>query len=468
MDTHLLELSADKLLTKFGAGEHKPGSGSAAAFHGMLSAQLIRTVIHLTTDSKRSHLYSARISELLTADTEIKNRIYPRLENLFLEDSAQFDKAIQLRKARDEEKDKVKRKKLTEEALTALIPATELPIEIAELCIELANYAALIFDYGFKSARGDSGVAMNGATSSIAGCLSIIELNLLSFTPSEWMQKIRDRTKSLRATYDDLIIENVKRLDLLQAEVKRNNDFHNDVNAIKGFKYQSSTLSNQEIENLAINFQRVIWKYRNKIWKNNTPENPLDSLNPEVISKILGYEFNEHSTLGQHEVDGKLYEVAGLINNQEKEISISNQFPLETQRFTAFHELGHALLHEQNVLHRDRALDGSLHSPTRDKTERQADKFASYFVMPKKQVINIFHSIFKTDKFLINELTSFALISGSIDDLKNECGDLRALSRKLASTEIYNGEHFSSIAKQFKVSVGAMAIRLEELELLEI
>jgi formiminotetrahydrofolate cyclodeaminase len=33
-----------KDLMKFGAGNHKPGSGSAAAFQGMVSAKLISTV----------------------------------------------------------------------------------------------------------------------------------------------------------------------------------------------------------------------------------------------------------------------------------------------------------------------------------------------------------------------------------------------------------------------------------------
>lgn len=42
---NLIDYSAKELLEKFGAGNHKPGSGSAAAFQGLLSAQLIRTFI---------------------------------------------------------------------------------------------------------------------------------------------------------------------------------------------------------------------------------------------------------------------------------------------------------------------------------------------------------------------------------------------------------------------------------------
>ncbi|MEQ1739407.1 MAG: cyclodeaminase/cyclohydrolase family protein [Methyloglobulus sp.] len=467
MDKYLLDLSANKLLDKFGAGEHKPGSGSAAAYQGMLSAKLIHTVISLTNDPKHRHRYSNYIDDLLKADAEIQNRIYPRLEELFHEDSEQFDKVINLRMARDAENNFVKKKRLLEAALKAQIPATEIPIQIAELCAELADIGIMAFDQGFKSARGDSGVATYGVVSAIAGCLSIIQLNLLSFTPNEWTKSIISKSKDLRSKYENLSIEINKSLDKLQREVNRKVEFHAVVEIFKNKKGTNSVSSNTDLEALAIQFQRFIWEYRDEIWKNNTPQNPLDILSPENAIKVIGYEFNRKTTLGQHEVNGKLFEVAGLISNQTREISISEQFSIETQRFTTAHELGHAILHNQSVLHRDRALDGSHDSPVRDKTEYQADKFATYFLMPKKQVVKIFTSIFLTDRFVINDLTAFALISGTADDLRKECRDLPGLSRKLASTESYNGKHFTSIAKRFNVSEKAMAIRLEELGLLE-
>ena len=145
MDKYLLELSANELLKKFGAGEHKPGSGSAVAFQGMLSAQLIHTVISLTTNSKHRHLYTNCIDDLLKIDAEIQERIYPKAEDLFHEDSAHFDKAIKLRRERDAANGSI-RKILSNEALAALKPATEkTPIQIAEICIELAEFGLLVF-----------------------------------------------------------------------------------------------------------------------------------------------------------------------------------------------------------------------------------------------------------------------------------------------------------------------------------
>lgn len=58
MGKSLLEETTEELLKKFGAGNHKPGSGSAAAFQGMISAQLLITVINLTNENKRKKHYS--------------------------------------------------------------------------------------------------------------------------------------------------------------------------------------------------------------------------------------------------------------------------------------------------------------------------------------------------------------------------------------------------------------------------
>src|SRR4051812_31602610 len=93
----LRDIATGKLLEKFGAGNHKPGSGSASALQGMLSAQLLRTVIDLTIDPKHRNAYLQHINELLRIKNEIDSRIYIALERLFQEDSDEFDKVIKIR-----------------------------------------------------------------------------------------------------------------------------------------------------------------------------------------------------------------------------------------------------------------------------------------------------------------------------------------------------------------------------------
>jgi len=87
--------------------------------------------------------------------------------------------------------------------------------------------------------------------------------------------------------------------------------------------------------------------------------------------------------------------------------------------------------------------------------------------MPEKIIQTSFKKVFLTDVFVLNEDTAFALGSTDYNAMRNKCKNLRQLSKTLASSEFYNGRHFISQAKQFTVSVEAMAIRLEELGLVE-
>ena len=222
--------------------------------------------------------------------------------------------------------------------------------------------------------------------------------------------------------------------------------------------------SHSEIERHARNLHKKIWQNRNKIWSNAIPSNPIDMLDPAMALKFIGYDCDLDETLGQFYSDGKLIEVAGTIDKSSAKVHISRQFKNNIQNFTAAHELGHALLHQTSGLHRDRPLDGTTIS--RDPVELEADKFAALFLMPRKLVKTTFEKFFLTDKFFLSEETAFALSLGDLMELKKKATALRQLSKMLASAEHYNGRHFVSLANQFKVSTEAMAIRLEELELL--
>jgi len=467
MDKNLIELRTEELLQKFGVGSHKPGSGSAAALQGMLSAQLIQTVIKLTNDEKRKQHYKEHLSNLLAIASKIERRIYPSLEKLFQKDSDQFDKVIKLRQARDDEEDSKQENQLETQALQELKPATEIPIEIGELCAELAGFAVFVFDHGFKGARGDSGVALNSAVSAVSGCLSIINLNLLSFESDEWTEKIRLQESRLISNLRKMSSETTLRLEHLRGEADQKKSLYLEINAIRSGIQDKSKLSYSDIEEIAEKLQSTMWKNRRIIWKYSIPQDQVDILKPGIALKRLDFKFERVSTLGEYQIQGRLLEISGQIDKQQKKVKISKRFQPVVQNFTAAHELGHALLHQQNVLHRDRALDGSVIREPRSIQELQADKFASYFLMPRKLVENVFEDLYLTKKFVIKEDTAFALNAGRTDELRAKCKNLRGLARILASTEFFNGRPFLSISKKFSVSVEAMAIRLEELELVE-
>lgn len=227
---------------------------------------------------------------------------------------------------------------------------------------------------------------------------------------------------------------------------------------------KESRYSQAEIEQRAKELHKMLWKNRNKIWSKTIPSNPIDILDPVVALKSIGYSCDLDETLGQFYSSRKLIEVAGTIDKSSLNVRISRRFEEHIRNFTAAHELGHASLHQTSGLHRDKPLDGTTVS--RDPIEWEADKFATFFLMPAKLVKTTFEKLFLTKKFLLNEETAFALGFSDFMELKGKIKTLRQLSRMLASAEYYNGRHFVSLANQFRVSTEAMAIRLEELELL--
>jgi len=467
MVDYLNEYSTKQLLDEFGKGGHKPGSGSAAALLGMVSAKLILTVIKLTKERGRGERYKANLSKLLIIQAEIDQRIFPELERLFHEDSVRFAEVIKLRREAKKTKDWYKKKQIQERALLALQPATEIPVEIANLCLELADFALSVFDHGVQKARGDSSVALNSALSGVVGCASIVDLNLLSFGSDDWTDKIRNQTKLIREKYDRLISDSATRGKKLKSEADEKDLYEKAINSILVRAWDEAKLSSQQIEGLATRLQNTMWKYRGLIWKENMSNDPMAILDPVNALKILGYKVNKPTALGQHEVNGELLEIAGVIDKQNKTVEISQKFLPPVINFTTAHELGHALLHDQRILHRDKPLDGSLIKGSRNRTEVQADKFATYFLMPRKQVERAFETRFFTKKFIINKDSVFALNEDYVGKFREKCKNLRGLALYIAAVEHFSTNHFPSISKLFNVSVEAMAIRLEELELIE-
>ena len=409
MEKDLLGFTTRKLLKKFGAGNHKPGSGSAAAFQGMISAKLLVTVIQLANLTTHRAKYLKFLPELLDMRLAINDRIFPELANLFQDDSIQFGKTISLRKRRNAEADLVAKNHLARRALHELKVSIDIPLKIAELCIELARIAAFVFDNGFQSARGDTQVALSGAVSGLGGCLSIVHLNLLSFGSDEynWIKNVVQKCDALRREHSDLNQIANSKIEKLTREVKDNTSLYNEVDHLLNDIRSYNKLTNTQIEDFTSNLQNIVWKNRRTLWGHDVEVDHLQVLAPSLIfKKMLGYAYDDTQGLDFDFVNDELVEIAGVIDQESKLVQISNHTSQEIQNFTAAHELAHALLHRQPVLHRDIPLDGSPKNRQRPVEEEQADRFASYFLMPRKLIRRRFKELFFTDRYKINSDTT--------------------------------------------------------------
>lgn len=199
-----LTLPTNELLEKFGQGRHIPGSGSAAAFSGLLAIELMKTVCKLTI-SRQEEKYIAVRREFTIILELLENEIKPKLIELFQKDISVFNEVSQYRIQRNEAKEKgdeKEEKRLGRLANERLKDATEIPLEIAKTCLGVIDYAFAIFDKGFQSARGDSGVAIRNLLSSISGSLFVTLMNIRTGRQSQWIEKLREEAEQIGITYN--------------------------------------------------------------------------------------------------------------------------------------------------------------------------------------------------------------------------------------------------------------------------
>ncbi len=226
-------------------------------------------------------------------------------------------------------------------------------------------------------------------------------------------------------------------------------------------KVSRKKLSSKEIEAIVINIQRRLWAERRSNSPNKVIPNPIDTLDPIAAAKLYGFELDFVNDLGFYADRAEKVAVAGQLNRSEQSIRISRAFSAEVTRFTAAHEIGHLVLHPHLThLHRDRPADGS--NIARDEVEIEADKFASYFLMPEKLLRKAFADRFLTESFSLSDQAVYALGIRYEKLPKNS----RSLAELLSTTLSYNGKQFPSLAEAFRVSRKAMAIRLDELQLI--
>lgn len=234
----------------------------------------------------------------------------------------------------------------------------------------------------------------------------------------------------------------------------------------KGVNKSKHRYSDREIEERVTELQRSVWRNRAALWGDVVPADPVELLDPQAALRLLGYEYLLDEGLGQFHIGKGVVEVAGLIDHESKTVRVSRWFPTRTRTFTAAHEAGHAALHASlGGMHRDRPMDGVVYS--RNVREVEANKFASYFLMPAKLVMARFTEIFGMACFRLTVETSFALLGRDLPDARKEYRTVRDLSRHLASANRFDGRHVIPLADQFRVSFETMAIRLEELHLLD-
>lgn len=220
------------------------------------------------------------------------------------------------------------------------------------------------------------------------------------------------------------------------------------------------------IEEHAHEAHMSIWNQRLELFNGNVPVHPLDLVDPAVALYLKGFKVESEQDLGDTWDAGAYTRVAGTVDQRNRIVRVAVGLSEQERRFTTAHELGHVVLHpDMDGLHRDRAISGPLFR--KDRREREADAFSSCFTMPARLLFRRFREHFAADVFRLNEDTVFGLRLGTLDQVQRRLRTRRDLSLAVATTQSYMGVAFEPLSRFFRASPTAMAIRLEEVGLVD-
>lgn len=186
--------SYTEILAEAKSSNPTPGGGSASAIVACMGNAMVSMVANLTSGKEKYAEHQDKVDALLVKTEDIM----VRLEDLVDQDMKVFDKfmaAIKLPKATDEEK--AARSQAME---AASIVATDVPLMIAETCVEIIILAAEICSYGNKGAISDVGVGAYVAEASMYGAILSADINLGGIKNEAYVKQATEKRDKLIET----------------------------------------------------------------------------------------------------------------------------------------------------------------------------------------------------------------------------------------------------------------------------
>jgi formiminotetrahydrofolate cyclodeaminase len=167
----IADRSVEKFLDELASAAPTPGGGSAAAVIGAMGAALISMVCNVTLGKKGQE---AAWPEMLAVRTA-SERLRARLTAMIAEDIAAFN-ALMLayRGPKGSDEEKARRAAAIQ---TALLGATETPLECARVCAEVIGIARRAAEHGFAGVISDAGVGVLAAHTALRSAALNVEIN---------------------------------------------------------------------------------------------------------------------------------------------------------------------------------------------------------------------------------------------------------------------------------------------------
>jgi formiminotetrahydrofolate cyclodeaminase len=180
------------LLDAFASNDPVPGGGSASALAGAVGASLLLMVADMTKTRTGAPEETADLADAAA-------RLRPRREeltDLIDRDSEAYAAVVAAYKLpKTSDADKETRREAIE---TAMIEATEVPLETMRLCQQALRGAITVAKAGNQNARSDVGVAIEMLLAGLHGAGMNVDINLASLADAGFVARAKKERDLLR------------------------------------------------------------------------------------------------------------------------------------------------------------------------------------------------------------------------------------------------------------------------------
>ncbi len=178
-----------------------PGGGSVAALAGALAAALAAMVANLPHPKSDYEQVRDELEEVAVRAQQLKQRLLDAID----EDTWSFQGLMEA--ARSGDKGRIR---------TATLHAAEVPLEVAENCVEIAELCSRALELGLPASGSDAGVGAGMARAAALGAAMNVYINLHEMAAdanaSEMLERADAAVRKTRAIADDVESEVLRRL----------------------------------------------------------------------------------------------------------------------------------------------------------------------------------------------------------------------------------------------------------------
>ncbi|MGB9791843.1 MAG: cyclodeaminase/cyclohydrolase family protein [Thermacetogeniaceae bacterium] len=191
----LTDLSVEAFIDEVASSSPAPGGGSVSALAGALGAALVAMVARLTAGREGS-------GDDAQAILERAEKLLASLRERISEDTAAFNRVMEAyRLPKQTEEERQRRSRAIQEALLA---AAQLPMSVAQDCLEVMRLCEWAVRNGNPNAFSDAAVALQIARSGLIGALYNVAINIEGLKDPEQRQLLAAKRKELQAEADQI------------------------------------------------------------------------------------------------------------------------------------------------------------------------------------------------------------------------------------------------------------------------